>query len=106
MYSTPIFLSYLNTNWIPLGLLLEDEAKGEGQAPGILQDWLDLLDPTVLSSLPKLQTQLVFAREGEGRREGKRTKSSRPYLLSLLTHQVILRLQQQIFLVNPSTNRH
>ena len=90
---------------ILLGLLLEDEARGEGQVPGILQDWLDLLDPTVLSSHPTLQTQLVFAKEGEGRREGKRTKSSRPYLLSLLTHQVILRLQQEIFLWSPSTNR-
>ena len=75
-------------------LLLKD--RGEGSTPpgglymaqaGLLVDWLELLDPTVISSCPELQQQLVFGRAGPRVGEGGASHSSRPYLLSLLTHQ-------------------
>jgi len=60
---------------------------------GLLVDWLELLDPTVISTCPELQQQLVFGRiirKTAGTNIGtvqEPAQSSRPYLLSLLTHQ-------------------
>merc|ERR1719290_506060 len=49
---------------------------------GLLVDWLELLDPTVISTCPELQQQLVFGRILRGKAA---SSSARPYLLSLLT---------------------
>ena len=60
---------------------------------GLLVDWLELLDPTVISTCPELQQQLVFGRIMRKKASTstssvqESTQSSRPYLLSLLTHQ-------------------
>jgi len=76
-------------------LLKEREAsatssQGMSQA-GLLVDWLELLDPTVISTCPELQQQLVFGRTIRKKAVGgvvvTPSQSSRPYLLSLLTHQ-------------------
>ena len=40
-------------------MLLEDKRKDE---VGLLVDWLKLLDPTIISSCPKLQMKLVFGK--------------------------------------------
>ncbi|XP_041085544.1 integrator complex subunit 1-like isoform X1 [Polyodon spathula] len=54
---------------------------------GLLIDWLELLDPEVLSVCPDLQQRLLFAwNKGKGNM-GAQTPSYRPYLLALLTHQ-------------------
>jgi len=69
---------------------------------GLLIDWLELLDPSVVSACPELQQELVFgrrARVGEGR-------GSRPYLLSLLTHQAswqVLRSTVASVLASPTS---
>eukprot|EP00092_Neocalanus_flemingeri_P015764 GFUD01017066.1.p1 GENE.GFUD01017066.1~~GFUD01017066.1.p1 ORF type:complete len:2079 (+),score=577.03 GFUD01017066.1:73-6309(+) len=78
-------------------LLKERETSGTtSQAmsqAGLLVDWLELLDPTVISTCPDLQQQLVFGRtirKKAGASSGPvqtPAQSSRPYLLSLLTHQ-------------------
>ena len=70
-------------------LLLKEREGPSRTAPylaqeGLLVDWLELLDPTVISSCPELQQQLVFGRASP--RVG-RPATPRPYLLSLLTHQ-------------------
>jgi len=73
-----------------LSSLLLKEREGPSRAApylaqeGLLVDWLELLDPTVISSCPDLQQQLVFGRASP--RVG-RPPTPRPYLLSLLTHQ-------------------
>jgi len=60
---------------------------------GLLVDWLELLDPTVISSCPELQQKLVFGRilrkkfGSSASSSENSSQSSRPYLLSLLTHQ-------------------
>jgi len=56
---------------------------------GLLVDWLELLDPSVIATCPDLQHQLVFGRASRRQGSGptKTVRSSRPYLLSLLTHQ-------------------
>ena len=38
-------------------MLLEDKRRDE---VGLLVDWLELLDPTIISSCPELQMKLVF----------------------------------------------
>ena len=72
-------------------LLLEDSHRG---TTGLLVDWLELLDPTIISSCPELQMKLVFGktiRKLEGKEGNDKVSSQggncRPYLLSLLTHQ-------------------
>ena len=70
-------------------LLLKERESPLKAAPyiaqeGLLVDWLELLDPTVISSCPELQQQLVFGRSSP--RVGS-PPTPRPYLLSLLTHQ-------------------
>jgi integrator complex subunit 1 len=84
-------------------LLLQDRVErseaAAGSGPrlaqaGLLVDWLELLDPTVISSCPELQQQLVFGRSAPRPLEEGPRHSARPYLLSLLTHQaswVVLR---------------
>ena len=54
-------------------------------------DWLELLDPTIISSCPELQMKLVFGKTLRKKKNKDEKPSSdgncRPYLLSLLTHQ-------------------
>ena len=40
-------------------MLLEDKRRDE---VGLLVDWLELLDPTIISSCPELQMKLVFGK--------------------------------------------
>ena len=52
-------------------------------------DWLELLDPEVIESVPELQEKLAFAHQSvmtESKRDAD-ICSSQPYLLALLTHQ-------------------
>uniref|UniRef100_A0A8C0Z4A0 Integrator complex subunit 1 n=1 Tax=Canis lupus familiaris TaxID=9615 RepID=A0A8C0Z4A0_CANLF len=63
------------------------EAVQLGPCSGLLVDWLEMLDPEVISSCPDLQQRLLFFRnEGKGH-PGPQVPSFRPYLLALLTHQ-------------------
>ncbi|XP_015974610.2 integrator complex subunit 1 isoform X3 [Rousettus aegyptiacus] len=55
------------------------EAVHLGPCSGLLVDWLEMLDPEVVSSCPDLQQRLLFSRS--------KVPSFRPYLLALLTHQ-------------------
>ncbi|XP_048186404.1 integrator complex subunit 1 isoform X1 [Perognathus longimembris pacificus] len=56
-----------------------------GPASGLLVDWLEMLDPEVVSSCPDLQRRLLFSRrKGKGHSQAP---SFRPYLLALFTHQ-------------------
>ncbi|KAK7806505.1 hypothetical protein U0070_017497 [Myodes glareolus] len=58
-----------------------------GPASGLLVDWLETLDPEVVSSCPDLQRKLLFSRrKGKGHISAQ-VLSFRPYLLALLTHQ-------------------
>ncbi|XP_063286495.1 integrator complex subunit 1 [Pelobates fuscus] len=54
---------------------------------GLLIDWLDLLDPEVISSCPDLQQRLLFSSSKVKVSPGSQAPSFRPYLLALLTHQ-------------------
>ncbi|XP_053550643.1 integrator complex subunit 1 [Bombina bombina] len=54
---------------------------------GLLIDWLDLLDPEVISSCPDLQQRLLFSWNKVKGSSGSHPPSFRPYLLALLTHQ-------------------
>ena len=68
------------------GLLLQSHTG----ATGLLVDWLELLDPTIISSCPELQMKLVFGqslRRLKGGEDARKGDKCRPYLLSLLTHQ-------------------
>ena len=52
-------------------------------------DWLELLDPEIIKSVPDLQEKLAFARQlvkPETRKDSDICRSQ-PYLLALLTHQ-------------------
>ena len=40
-------------------MLLEDKRRDE---VGLLVDWLELLDPTIISSCPELQMKLLFGK--------------------------------------------
>ncbi|KAL0608198.1 Integrator complex subunit 1 [Plecturocebus cupreus] len=56
-----------------------------GPSSGLLVDWLEMLDPEVVSSCPDLQHRLLFSRrKGKGQAQ---VLSFRPYLLALFTHQ-------------------
>lgn len=58
-----------------------------GPSSGLLVDWLEMLDPEVVSSCPDLQLKLLFSqRKGKGL-AGVQVPSFRPYLLALFTHQ-------------------
>nr|XP_015215216.1 PREDICTED: integrator complex subunit 1 isoform X1 [Lepisosteus oculatus]XP_015215217.1 PREDICTED: integrator complex subunit 1 isoform X1 [Lepisosteus oculatus]XP_015215218.1 PREDICTED: integrator complex subunit 1 isoform X1 [Lepisosteus oculatus] len=54
---------------------------------GLLIDWLELLDPEVISVLPDLQQRLLFSWNKSKGNAGAQIPSYRPYLLALLTHQ-------------------
>ncbi|XP_063090087.1 integrator complex subunit 1 isoform X1 [Cavia porcellus] len=68
------------------------EAVRLGPSSGLLVDWLEMLDPEVVSNCPDLQRRLLFSRRkvtgqrGKGH-AGAQVPSFRPYLLALLTHQ-------------------
>ncbi|XP_033373778.1 integrator complex subunit 1 isoform X3 [Parus major] len=59
------------------------ESAWPGPASGLLNDWLEMLDPEVISSCPDLQQKLLFS----WNKAGSQVPSFRPYLLALLTHQ-------------------
>ncbi|XP_074014418.1 integrator complex subunit 1 [Numenius arquata] len=61
------------------------EAPWLGPSSGLLNDWLEMLDPEVISSCPDLQQKLLFSWNKV--RAGSQVPSFRPYLLALLTHQ-------------------
>ncbi|XP_044289697.1 integrator complex subunit 1 [Varanus komodoensis] len=66
---------------------LSTEAAQPGASSGLFIDWLELLDPEVISSCPDLQQRLLFSWNKD---KGPRTPeppSFRPYLLAVLTHQ-------------------
>ncbi len=58
---------------------------------GLLLDWLDLLDPEMISACPALQQRMMFGREQQRDRsdgdDSRKPGSGQPYLLALLTHQ-------------------
>ncbi|XP_076458972.1 integrator complex subunit 1-like isoform X2 [Babylonia areolata] len=55
----------------------------------LLTDWLELLDPEIISDNPDLQEELVFGSRSAVCTAGKEKERKRrtPYLLALLTHQ-------------------
>ncbi|XP_073647922.1 integrator complex subunit 1 isoform X1 [Tursiops truncatus] len=64
------------------------EAVWLGPCSGLLVDWLEMLDPEVISSCPDLQQRLLFSQSSKGKgHPGPQVPSFRPYLLALLTHQ-------------------
>ncbi|XP_021535932.1 integrator complex subunit 1 [Neomonachus schauinslandi] len=63
------------------------EAIQLGPCSGLLVDWLEMLDPEVVSSCPDLQQRLLFSRSKGKGHPGPQVPSFRPYLLALLTHQ-------------------
>ncbi|KAM5301255.1 integrator complex subunit 1 isoform 2-T2 [Glossophaga mutica] len=63
------------------------EAVRLGPCSGLLVDWLELLDPEVISSCPDLQQRLLFSRSKGKGQPGPHVPTFRPYLLALLTHQ-------------------
>ncbi|XP_008849644.1 integrator complex subunit 1 isoform X3 [Nannospalax galili] len=63
------------------------EATHMGPTSGLLVDWLETLDPEVVSSCPDLQRKLLFSRRKGKGHSGAQVLSFRPYLLALLTHQ-------------------
>ncbi|XP_073071026.1 integrator complex subunit 1 isoform X2 [Manis javanica] len=63
------------------------EAVQLGPCSGLLVDWLEMLDPEVISSCPNLQQRLLFSRSKGKGHPGPQVPSFRPYLLALLTHQ-------------------
>ena len=80
-------------------VLTQDSGVNAG-VQGLCLDWLQLVDPGVLADLPNLQADLIFAKGLAATKDNKensavwlkrlgrkRGRESRPYLLSLLTHQ-------------------
>uniref|UniRef100_A0A8C4MRZ8 Integrator complex subunit 1 n=1 Tax=Equus asinus asinus TaxID=83772 RepID=A0A8C4MRZ8_EQUAS len=63
------------------------EAVRLGPCSGLLVDWLEMLDPEVISTCPDLQQKLLFSRSKGKGHPGPQVPSFRPYLLALLTHQ-------------------
>ncbi|XP_053327489.1 integrator complex subunit 1 [Spea bombifrons] len=63
------------------------EGVRSNPSSGLLIDWLDLLDPEVISSCPDLQQRLLFSCSKVKASGGSQPPSFRPYLLALLTHQ-------------------
>nr|XP_056722177.1 integrator complex subunit 1 [Euleptes europaea] len=58
-----------------------------GPASGLFIDWLELLDPEVISSCPDFQQRLLFSWNKDKGSPESEPPSFRPYLLALLTHQ-------------------
>ncbi|XP_026560396.1 integrator complex subunit 1 [Pseudonaja textilis] len=65
----------------------EAENSSVESASGLFIDWLELLDPEVVSSCPDLQQKLLFSRDKGKDSSESEPLSFRPYLLALLTHQ-------------------
>ncbi|XP_074866589.1 integrator complex subunit 1 isoform X2 [Carettochelys insculpta] len=63
------------------------EAARLGPSSGLLNDWLEMLDPEIISSCPDLQQKLLFSWNKTKGYSGSQVPSFRPYLLALLTHQ-------------------
>ncbi|XP_020830897.1 integrator complex subunit 1 isoform X2 [Phascolarctos cinereus] len=63
------------------------ETAWPGPSSGLLIDWLEMLDPEVISSCPDLQQKLLFSWNKSKNHSGTQVLSFRPYLLALLTHQ-------------------
>ncbi|XP_031422445.1 integrator complex subunit 1 isoform X2 [Clupea harengus] len=63
------------------------ELSRAGASAGLLVDWLEKLDPEVISACPELQQKLLFALNKAKGSQVSLTPSYRPYLLALLTHQ-------------------
>ncbi|XP_008572467.1 PREDICTED: integrator complex subunit 1 [Galeopterus variegatus] len=63
------------------------EAVRLGPSSGLLVDWLEMLDPEVVSCCPDLQQKLLFSRRKGKGHSGTQVLSFRPYLLALFTHQ-------------------
>ena len=60
----------------------------------LLVDWLDLLDPEIVQSVPELEQQLLFARQqlttevtSPTTKQEITSPDSRSFLMALLTHQ-------------------
>jgi integrator complex subunit 1 len=51
---------------------------------GLLLDWLELLDPEVMTSCPDIQRKIVFEQKEVNRGI---SKSHQPYMLAVLTHR-------------------
>ncbi|XP_061455379.1 integrator complex subunit 1 isoform X2 [Rhineura floridana] len=58
-----------------------------GPSSGLFIDWLEMLDPEVISSCPDLQQRLLFSWNKDKGPSEAELPSFRPYLLALLTHQ-------------------
>lgn len=58
-----------------------------GPSSGLFVDWLEMLDPEVISSCPDLQQRLLFSWNKDKSSSKAEPPSFRPYLLALLTHQ-------------------
>ncbi|XP_062945726.1 integrator complex subunit 1 isoform X1 [Cynocephalus volans] len=63
------------------------EAVRLGPSSGLLVDWLEMLDPEVVSCCPDLQQKLLFSRRKGKGHSSTQVLSFRPYLLALFTHQ-------------------
>ncbi|KAL2100778.1 hypothetical protein ACEWY4_002539 [Coilia grayii] len=63
------------------------EMSRAGASSGLLVDWLEKLDPEVISACPELQQKLLFALNKAKGSQVILAPSYRPYLLALLTHQ-------------------
>ncbi|XP_063042002.1 integrator complex subunit 1 isoform X2 [Engraulis encrasicolus] len=63
------------------------EMSRAGANSGLLVDWLEKLDPEVISTCPELQQKLLFALNKAKGSQVVLAPSYRPYLLALLTHQ-------------------
>ncbi|ELT96897.1 hypothetical protein CAPTEDRAFT_224526 [Capitella teleta] len=64
------------------GLLLDQSLPNS--AHGLILDWLELLDPEVLSLSPEIQGKIVFQQRSITK---KATCSHEPYMLAVLTHR-------------------
>nr|XP_034987340.1 integrator complex subunit 1 [Zootoca vivipara] len=58
-----------------------------GPSSGLFIDWLEILDPEVISNCPDLQQRLLFSWNKDNDSSESEPPSFRPYLLALLTHQ-------------------
>ncbi|XP_042293672.1 integrator complex subunit 1 isoform X1 [Sceloporus undulatus] len=58
-----------------------------GPPSGLFIDWLEMLDPEVISNCPDLQQKLLFSWKKDESSSESGLPSFRPYLLALLTHQ-------------------
>ncbi|XP_070617467.1 integrator complex subunit 1 isoform X1 [Erythrolamprus reginae] len=65
----------------------EAESSSVESASGLFIDWLELLDPEVVSNCPDLQQKLLFSWDKGKDSLEPEPLSFRPYLLALLTHQ-------------------